>query len=82
MSEPVQVSAATSKAGKVSVSGSKAPGRKLTAKTSLWAKDSKFSYQWYKNGKAIKKATKSDYTVAKADRGAKISVKVTAKRIA
>ncbi len=35
------------------------------------------SYQWYRNGKAIKKATKSSYKLTKSDKGKRITVKVT-----
>lgn len=37
----------------------------------------KLKYQWLRNGKKIKKATKRTYKLAKADRGKKISCKVT-----
>lgn len=38
------------------------------------------SYQWKRNGKAIKGATRSRYKLGSADRGKKLSVTVTAKR--
>ncbi len=38
------------------------------------------SYQWKRNGKAIKGATKVKYKLAKADKGKKLSVTATAKR--
>ncbi|MDR0504308.1 MAG: hypothetical protein LBG70_00655, partial [Bifidobacteriaceae bacterium] len=38
------------------------------------------SYQWLRNGKAIKQATKRAFKVKKADRGKAIRVKVTLKR--
>jgi hypothetical protein len=37
-------------------------------------------YQWYRNGIKIKKATKSTYKLTKADRGKRITVKVTGKK--
>lgn len=37
----------------------------------------KLKYQWLRNGKKIKKATKRSYKVTKADRGKKISCKIT-----
>ncbi len=40
----------------------------------------KLSYQWLRNGKAIKGATKSTYKLAKSDKRKKITVKVTGKR--
>lgn len=39
-----------------------------------------YSYQWLRNGKAIKKATKTSYRLTKKDRRKKISLRVTAKR--
>ena len=38
------------------------------------------SYQWKRNGSAIKGATKSTYKLVKADKGKKLSVTATAKR--
>jgi hypothetical protein len=40
----------------------------------------KYTYQWLRNGKAIKKATKSSYKLTKKDKGKRISVKVTGTR--
>ncbi|WP_110206489.1 hypothetical protein [Nocardioides daejeonensis] len=40
--------------------------------------DVTLKYQWLRNGKAIKKATKATYKVTKADKGKKLKVKVTA----
>jgi hypothetical protein len=37
----------------------------------------KVTYRWYRNGKAIKKATKSSYKLTKSDKGKRITVKVT-----
>ena len=34
-------------------------------------------YQWLRNGKAIKKATKASYKLTAKDKGKKVSVKVT-----
>ena len=63
------------------ISGTAKVGKTLTAKVGTWSpKPSKFTYQWYRNGKAISKATKSTYKVKAADAGKKITVKVTAKR--
>lgn len=56
-------------------------GKKLKAYRGTWsAKPSSFTYQWLRDGKAIKKATKSTYTVVKKDRGHRISVKITLKK--
>jgi len=64
------------------VSGTAKVGKKLSVKAGTWSQPAvTVSYQWYRNGKAIKKATKSTYTVAKADKGKKITVKVTGKKV-
>jgi hypothetical protein len=34
-------------------------------------------YQWLRNGKAIKKATKASYKLTATDKGKKVSVRVT-----
>lgn len=66
--------------GKVSLTGTAKVGKKVTAKTTGWAVGSKLSHQWLRNGKAIPGATNSTYTLAKADRNKKISVKVRASK--
>jgi hypothetical protein len=56
-------------------------GKKLTAKAGSWKPAKvKLSYQWYRGGKKIAKATKSTYKLAKADKGKRITVKVTGKK--
>lgn len=63
------------------ISGKAAVKSKLTAKAGTWKPGTvKLSYQWLRSSKAIKGATKSTYTVTKADAGKKITVKVTGKR--
>ncbi|MDR1711314.1 MAG: hypothetical protein LBR58_05605, partial [Propionibacteriaceae bacterium] len=42
-----------------------------------WQPVPSLKYQWYRDGKAISKATKSSYKLAKADAGKQITVKVT-----
>ena len=71
----------TLKAAKPTISGATKVGKKLTAKAGSWGpKGVKLTYQWYRAGKTIKKATKSTYTLVKADKGKKITVKVTGKK--
>jgi|GEM_PF-807224 len=65
------------KTPKPKIRGKAIVGRMLKAKTSAWTPKAKFGYQWYRNGKAIAGATKAKYKVSRADRGAKLSVKVT-----
>ena len=62
------------------ITGSVKVGKKLTAKVSAWSPAAKFTYQWYSNGKKIKGATKSTFTVKKAQAGTKITVMVTGSR--
>lgn len=85
---------ATSTSGKVNVSygtfaKSKSPkvkgtmrvGKKLTAYAGAWSpKPSAISYQWLRDGKKIKHATKASYRLKSKDRRHKISVRVTVKR--
>ena len=71
----------TKLAAKPTISGATKVGKKLTAKAGSWGpKGVKLTYQWYRAGKTIKKATKSTYTLVKADKGKKITVKVTGKK--
>ncbi|WP_425837179.1 carboxypeptidase regulatory-like domain-containing protein [Microbacterium sp. PA5] len=76
-------SSATAKvmtAGKPSISGTVAVGKKLTAKPGAWTKGTTFTYRWYANGKAISKATTSTLSLSSSLRGKKITVKVTGKK--
>jgi len=63
------------------ISGTAKVGKKLTATSGTWAPSPvTVSYQWLRNGKPISGATKSTYTLVKADAGAKITVKTTGKK--
>ncbi len=56
-----------------------AVGKTVKVKPGKWTPAaSKATYQWLKNGKRIKGATKASYVIPKRDRGAKLSVRVTA----
>ncbi len=63
------------------VSGIPWTGNKLTAKPGQgkWKKTT-FSYQWLRDGVAISKATGSSYTVATADHGHQLQVRVTSRQ--
>lgn len=66
---------------KPTVKGAAKVGKRLKAVAVRWVPaPTKVSYQWLRNGKRIAKATKASYRVTKADRGRKISVRVTASR--
>ena len=61
----------------VSAEGVKAVGNTLTAEYSANYAGTTASYQWLRNGKAIKKATKATYALTADDRTERISVTVT-----
>lgn len=75
-----KTTAGTLSAPRPKVSGTPKVGRTLTARTGIWTKGTKLSYQWLRNGKAISKATKKSYKPVAADVGKKLSVKVTGKK--
>jgi hypothetical protein len=60
------------------VTGTRKAGHRLTAIRGSWdpAPDT-YSYRWYRNGSAISGATAKSYRLKKADKGKRISVKVT-----
>lgn len=47
-----------------------------------WVKGTKTTYQWYRNGKAIKGATKSSYKIRNADRRTTLKVRATGTKYA
>ncbi|MFT3889484.1 MAG: CHAP domain-containing protein [Arachnia sp.] len=59
------------------VSGTSAVGMKLTATPGEWDEGVALAYQWLRDGKDISSATKATYTLAAADKGAKVGVRVT-----
>ncbi|KPI02180.1 hypothetical protein OK074_5364 [Actinobacteria bacterium OK074] len=65
------------------VTGTAKVGSRLTAAHGTWSPAAtSYTYAWKRNGTAIGGATKSTYTLVKADKGRKITVKVTAHRYA
>jgi len=62
------------------IAGTAKVGKKLTAKPGTWSPAPTLRYQWLRNGKVIKGATRATYQLVKADRGRKITVRVTASR--
>lgn len=61
-----------------SVSGTHKVGKTVTAKQGSWSPTVTVTrYQWLRNGKAISSATAASYKLSKADKGKKVSVKVT-----
>lgn len=61
------------------ITGTKAVGKKLTA-TVDWTPTANLKYQWYRNGKKIKGATKPTYTLKASDRNDRFSVRVAASK--
>ncbi|KGM14318.1 hypothetical protein N869_15070 [Cellulomonas bogoriensis 69B4 = DSM 16987] len=62
------------------VRGTAQVGSTLTAVPGTWSPSAKRTYQWKRDGKAIKGATKSTYRVVEADRGKRLSVTVKGTR--
>lgn len=63
---------------KPKITGTAKVGKKLTAVSGKWKPiPVTQKYQWLRSGKAISKATKSKYVLVSADKGKKISIKVT-----
>jgi len=61
------------------ISGSTAVGDTLSASTGSWSNSpTSYGYEWLRDGSAINGATSSSYTVADADVGHTLSVRVTA----
>ena len=76
-----KVAAGTLTSVKPKITGTVKVGKKLTAKPGTWKPSGvKLSYQWLRNGKAISAATASTYKLGKADKGKKLSVKITVVR--
>jgi hypothetical protein len=78
---PAPVAAETAvlklKVAKPKLKGTVKVGRTLKVVRGTWTAGTKFTYQWMRDGKAIRKATKVTYKLVKADAGKRISVKVT-----
>lgn len=68
------------KGSSVTVSGNPKVGKKLTAHHGSWdAKGVTYSYQWLRDGAAVRGATKQQYTLGTSDAGHRMQVQVTAK---
>jgi serine protease len=63
------------------INGTIRAGKTVRATTGAWSPGAiTASYQWLRNGKSIKKATKRSYKLTAKDRGNKISVRITVRR--
>jgi hypothetical protein len=65
---------------KPTILGQRTVGKKLTAVAGIWTRGTKLTYTWYANRKPIKHATAKRLALTKAQKGKRISVKVTGKR--
>lgn len=81
-SAAVLVKGAAPKATKApSITGTAKVGRVLTANRGTWTPTpTSYTYKWYADGKLITGATRSTFTLTSAQRGKRITVKVTANR--
>jgi 5-hydroxyisourate hydrolase-like protein (transthyretin family) len=61
------------------ITGTMKLGDDLAAETGTWTKGTKFTYQWYANNEAINTATTPTLTLAAAEEGKTILLKVTGK---
>ncbi|MFF3602861.1 hypothetical protein [Streptomyces sp. NPDC002463] len=72
---PLQATAAPAVSGTAVVAG------KVTAQVGTWTPaPTSFAYQWYANGRAVSGETKTTFVLTKAQRGLRITVRVTAYR--
>jgi hypothetical protein len=66
------------RAHSVKIAGKTKVGRTLSARTSAWSpKPVRLAYTWYRNGKKIGGQTKRTYKLRSADKGKRITVRVT-----
>lgn len=78
-----RTSAATAKvmaSSQPSITGDVVVGSTLGVNRGVWSAKVVFSYQWFRDGKAISNATKSTYKLTTTDMGKVITVRVTGKR--
>ncbi len=68
------------KSPKPRIAGKAKVGKKLAAKVGTWSPRPTVKYQWLRNGKVIKGATHATYKLKKADKGKRITVRVTGSR--
>ncbi|MDR0431794.1 MAG: glycoside hydrolase family 3 C-terminal domain-containing protein [Bifidobacteriaceae bacterium] len=61
------------------IKGTVKVGKTLKITKGTWTKGASFTYRWYANGKAIKGATKASLKLKAAQKGKKITVRVTGK---
>jgi hypothetical protein len=77
VSTPVTIKIGLMKTTRPKISGVASVGRALKANATKWTKGVKKKYQWYRGTSKISGANKVRYTLTQADRGKRITVKVT-----
>lgn len=75
-----KIAVGTLTSAKPRISGKAKVGKTLKVVRGSWTSGTSFSYKWYANGKAVKGATKSTLKLKKAQKGKRITVKVTGKK--
>lgn len=76
--EEVTVAEASLKPRKPRIAGKAKVGKRLKARPGKWRpRPVALKYQWLRNGKVVKKATKKTYRLTRKDRGKRIRVRVT-----
>ena len=63
------------------ITGTPAASETLTASPGTWPSGSTFTYQWFVNGLAIARETRSTYVVRARDAGLPVKVRVTASKV-
>jgi hypothetical protein len=81
VSAPAKVAAAPLVSATPTISGTLKPGNVLTVKRGTWTWGTAFTYRWLRNGIPISGATDPTYKVLTADKGARITVRVTGSRL-
>jgi hypothetical protein len=78
--ESAVVAAGVLASSKPTIRGKPKVGKTLTAKPGSWTAGTTFSYAWYANGKKLKHQSAARLTLTKAQKGARITVKVTGEK--
>ena len=75
------VAAAALSSATPTIAGTVQAGNVLTVKRGAWTWGTAFTYRWLRNGVPISGATESTYKVRTADKGTKLTVRVTGSRL-
>ena len=62
------------------IAGALTVGSRLSVSRGTWTSKVSFAYQWLRGGVPLKGATRTSYTLARADAGAELIVRITARR--